>query len=438
MSLQQGIQSRTSANGFNRRRFDREGGARIENKTHPGKSGSSNFAMNGGKSVPASSPSSDRLIYVSSCLIGLHVEVHVKNGSAFSGIFYSVNAKDFGIILKMAQLIKDGAVKGQKGAPEAQKRPQTIIIPARELVQIIAKDVPLANDEFSTANVREKRKDLMIDSVISRSHNVELERELERWTPDVNDPECPELDNIFDGTWNRLMDLQNTAFTVQLGGGAIIQLANVLINTGDAGATIQFGSVDFPAIAVRTAAIPTKGKNVERSARELNTTEVLTRRVHLTAPRPTDENLRGRISVFERLSQPKAPSTKRIMTGGRISVVTADTTTSPTGLSTPRKNTAEASSSGRRLTRRQRRKLNAEIRAQQQRLPIHPSNLPALKLEANVATRNKFTDLKWVKRNSSTRELKKSFWDQQPEVPAPLKKKEPETLSARVQSSEDC
>ncbi|PKU61794.1 hypothetical protein MA16_Dca023572 [Dendrobium catenatum] len=214
MSLQQGIQSRTSANGFNRRRFDREGGARIENKMHTGKSGSSNFAMNGGKIVPASSPSSDRLIYVSSCLIGLHVEVHVKNGSTFSGIFYSVNAKDFGIILKMAQLIKDGAVKGQKGAPEAHKRPQTIIIPARELVQIIAKDVPLAIDEFSTANVREKRKDLMIDSVISRSHNVEVERELERWTPDVDDPECPELDNIFDGTWNRNWDQFQTNETL--------------------------------------------------------------------------------------------------------------------------------------------------------------------------------------------------------------------------------
>lgn len=206
MNLPQGIQSRTSANGFNRRRFDKEGGTRIENKMHPGKSGSSIFTMNGGKSVPASSPSSDRLIYLSSCLIGLNVEVHVKNGSVFSGIFCSVNAKDFGIVLKMAQLIKDGSVRGQKSAPETHKRPQTIIIPAREFVQIIAKDVPLTSDEFSTANARERRKDLMIDSAISRSHNGEAERELERWTPDVDDPECPELDNIFNGTWNRNWD----------------------------------------------------------------------------------------------------------------------------------------------------------------------------------------------------------------------------------------
>ncbi|XP_020599872.1 polyadenylate-binding protein-interacting protein 3 isoform X2 [Phalaenopsis equestris] len=211
MNMQQGIQSRTSANGFNRRRFDREG-ARMENKMHPGKS------VNGSKSVPANSPSSDRLIYVSSCLIGLHVEVHVKNGSVFSGIFCSVNAKDFGIVLKMAKLIKDGSVRGQKSAPEAHKKPQTIIIPAREFVQIIAKDVPLASDEFSTANAREKRKDLMIDSAISHSHNVEVERELQRWTPDVDDPECPELANIFDGSWNRnwnQFEINETLFGVK-------------------------------------------------------------------------------------------------------------------------------------------------------------------------------------------------------------------------------
>lgn len=50
---------------------------------------------------------------------------------------------------------------------------------------------------------REKRKDLLIDSVISHSHQVEVERELGRWTPDENDPACPELENIFDKTWNR-------------------------------------------------------------------------------------------------------------------------------------------------------------------------------------------------------------------------------------------
>ena len=61
--------------------------------------------------------------------------------------------------------------------------------------------MPLNIEEFSNAN--EKCKDLMIDSAISHSHHLEAERELERWTPDADDPECPELEDIFDGTWNR-------------------------------------------------------------------------------------------------------------------------------------------------------------------------------------------------------------------------------------------
>lgn len=43
------------------------------------------------------SPSRDRLIYLTTCLIGHHVEVQVKNGSIFSGIFHATNAeRDFG------------------------------------------------------------------------------------------------------------------------------------------------------------------------------------------------------------------------------------------------------------------------------------------------------------------------------------------------------
>ncbi|KAL0904815.1 hypothetical protein M5K25_026969 [Dendrobium thyrsiflorum] len=59
--------------------------------------------------------------------------------------------------------------------------------------------------------------------------------------------------------------------------------------------------------------------------------------------------------------------------------------------------------------------------------------MSAHELEATIPTRNGFTNLKWVKRNNSYGELKKSFWDRQPKVPAPpQKKKEPESLSARV------
>lgn len=45
----------------------------------------------------------------------------------------------------------------------------------------------------------------MLDSSISQSRRVEMERELEPWIPDEDDPQCPELENIFDGHWNRLL-----------------------------------------------------------------------------------------------------------------------------------------------------------------------------------------------------------------------------------------
>jgi hypothetical protein len=98
----------------------------------------------------------------------------VKNGSIISGIFHATNSdKDFGtrfflsfaafknpfqlymncvviflqclasasptgVVLKMAQVIKDGA-RGQRYATDVVKKPETMIIPARELVQVFAK-----------------------------------------------------------------------------------------------------------------------------------------------------------------------------------------------------------------------------------------------------------------------------------------------------------
>jgi len=40
----------------------------------------------------------DRLVYVTTCLIGQQVQVQVKNGSIYSGIFHATDThKDFGM-----------------------------------------------------------------------------------------------------------------------------------------------------------------------------------------------------------------------------------------------------------------------------------------------------------------------------------------------------
>ncbi|PKU87451.1 hypothetical protein MA16_Dca008547 [Dendrobium catenatum] len=72
---------------------------------------------------------------------------------------------------------------------------------------------------------------------------------------------------------------QNTAFTVQLGHGASIQLVNVVITTGNTRATIQFGSFDFPSVVVG-AAVPMTGMNTKRPARKLHPVRPPTHRTH--------------------------------------------------------------------------------------------------------------------------------------------------------------
>jgi hypothetical protein len=62
-------------------------------------------------------------------------------------------------------------------------------------------DVALGGDELPKGTGHDKRKDLLIDSAISRTHYLE-ERELERWAPDEGDSECLELEK-YDRKGNR-------------------------------------------------------------------------------------------------------------------------------------------------------------------------------------------------------------------------------------------
>ncbi|CAL4969371.1 unnamed protein product [Urochloa decumbens] len=198
--------SRGSVNGFPHRKLDREGSGRHDNKINLVRSSSGGLggAENGIK-LGHANHSRDRLIYVLTQLIGHHVDVHVRNGSIISGIFHATNSdKDFGVILKMAQVIKDGSARGQRYAADVVKKPETMMIPARDLVQVFAKDVALGGDELPKGPGHDKKKDLLIDSAISRTHYLE-ERELERWAPDEGDSVCLELEK-YDRKGNRSWD----------------------------------------------------------------------------------------------------------------------------------------------------------------------------------------------------------------------------------------
>lgn len=209
MNLQQAVQPRSSANGFNnRRRVEKENSNRMEIKSQPGKSnpdrGTSADFASGGRSGGSESPSRDRLVYLTTCLIGHQVEVQVKSGAVYNGIFHATNAdKDFGVVLKMARLIKEVPLRGQKVTSDfVIKAPsKTLIIPAHDLVQVVAKEVPVTRDGFSNELRGESKQDIMLDSYISHSRHVEAGRELEPWMPDKDDPLCPELEHVFDSPW---------------------------------------------------------------------------------------------------------------------------------------------------------------------------------------------------------------------------------------------
>ncbi|KAL1538135.1 Polyadenylate-binding protein-interacting protein 3, variant 2 [Salvia divinorum] len=189
MNMQQALPPRSSSNGYGHHKIEGDAATRFNS-----------VAESHG------SNSCDRLIYLTTCLIGHQVEVQVHDGSVFSGIFHAISGEDYGVILKMACSVMNGS-QGQKNISDSSKTPsKTLIIPATDLVQIIAKDVPVIRDGFLNELQREKQQELMTDSCISQSRNVEAGRELERWVPDEDDPGCPELENIFDGPWNRGWD----------------------------------------------------------------------------------------------------------------------------------------------------------------------------------------------------------------------------------------
>ncbi|CAH8317765.1 unnamed protein product [Eruca vesicaria subsp. sativa] len=95
------------------------------------------------------------LIATMMCIIGLQVHVHVKDGSVFSGLFYTASLDHgFGIVLKDAKMTKKGKSKANVASGSVV---ETLVITSSDIVQIVAEGVSLpsnitGNNEF--ANVR--------------------------------------------------------------------------------------------------------------------------------------------------------------------------------------------------------------------------------------------------------------------------------------------
>ncbi|KAJ0846899.1 putative ataxin 2, SM domain-containing protein [Helianthus annuus] len=89
----------------------------------------------------------DVLLLTSMCLIGLSVDVHIKDGSVYSGIFHTASVHHpYAIVLKRAKMTKKGSCNSNVANEEVIR---TLIIQSEDLVQVVAKKVTIPADGFA-------------------------------------------------------------------------------------------------------------------------------------------------------------------------------------------------------------------------------------------------------------------------------------------------
>ncbi|GLT59389.1 hypothetical protein SLA2020_322100 [Shorea laevis] len=92
-----------------------------------------------------SSPSStESLLFATLCLIGLPVDVHVKDGSVYSGVFHTASVeKGYGIVLKKAKLTKKGRWKSNVASGDVV---ETLVILPGDFAQLVSREILLSVD----------------------------------------------------------------------------------------------------------------------------------------------------------------------------------------------------------------------------------------------------------------------------------------------------
>ncbi|KAF5948832.1 uncharacterized protein LOC114277075 [Camellia sinensis] len=84
---------------------------------------------------------SDALLFTTMCIIGLPVDVHVKDGSIYSGIFHTACLEnDYGVVLKKARMTKKGNCDANVASGDVI---ETLVVISEDLVQVVAKGILL-------------------------------------------------------------------------------------------------------------------------------------------------------------------------------------------------------------------------------------------------------------------------------------------------------
>lgn len=115
---------------------------------------------------------SEALLFTTMCIVGLPVDVHVKDGSVYSGIFHTASVHaDYGIVLKKARMTKKG--KGNSNVRN-EGFVDTLVILSGDLVQVVAKGVMLPADGVG-GNITGEDEEAVVHSVCSESLTCEVE-----------------------------------------------------------------------------------------------------------------------------------------------------------------------------------------------------------------------------------------------------------------------
>ncbi|KAK7305097.1 hypothetical protein VNO77_42997 [Canavalia gladiata] len=115
---------------------------------------------------------SEVLLFTTMCIVGLPVDVHIKDGSVYSGIFHTASVDaDYGIVLKKARMTKKG--KGNTNVGN-EGLVDTLVILSGDLVQVIAKGVMLPADGIG-GNITGDDEEAALHNVCSESRTCEVE-----------------------------------------------------------------------------------------------------------------------------------------------------------------------------------------------------------------------------------------------------------------------
>ncbi|TKY46868.1 Polyadenylate-binding protein-interacting protein 4 [Spatholobus suberectus] len=118
----------------------------------------------------------EALLFTTMCIVGLPVDVHVKDGSVYSGIFHTASVHaDYAIVLKRARMTKKG--KGNTNVGN-EGLVDTLVILSGDLVQVVAKGVILPADGVG-GNITGDDEEAVVHNVCSESLTCEVENHTE-------------------------------------------------------------------------------------------------------------------------------------------------------------------------------------------------------------------------------------------------------------------